>query len=244
MMRLLLENGADPDIRNANGKRPQDLLPDAEEGRTVGRLFYEPREKWRSKKAQKIPALRNPFQDEKQICDKFFVNVRFYSRQGVSWWETVSVHSLLYDAEKDKLTELEESFRGIRGSTEEEIKSDDIWRWIHFPANNVSCLYPDNKKCRQLIRTQMTWVQVWFRRWRYVLFACNLFMRTGLDIAYSRRTRIQNFRATETPCMAVSGTKYQGAERRICSRQHKIATRMFAILSLATTNDYVYYRKG
>ncbi|KAI1638377.1 hypothetical protein F4809DRAFT_639677 [Biscogniauxia mediterranea] len=142
IMRLLLEYGADPESRNNRGRTPKSLIPTEGDGAKV--LFQELRGKRQVKFPLKIPEIPPQCSGGKRdVCDQFLVTVRFYWRpEGLSWSQTTSVSRLVYD--KYTLKELQDEFIHVvqtwidkKGKTSMEVKTKDIWKWIHFPANNV-----------------------------------------------------------------------------------------------------------
>ncbi|KAI5925056.1 hypothetical protein F4810DRAFT_708862 [Camillea tinctor] len=145
VMRLLLEYGADPDSRNNRGDTPKSLIPNDSKGDGAKVLFHELRGKRRVKYPLRIP--ENPPQcsgEKKKVCDQFLVTVRFYWRpEGLSWSQTTSVSSLVYD--KSTLNKLQDEFIHVvqtsinkKGKIDMEVETKDIWKWIHLPANNIS----------------------------------------------------------------------------------------------------------
>jgi hypothetical protein len=150
MVTLLLRNGADPDSLSKNRKTPQDVIPPESKNKdAIVRLFNQPREKWHPKQAMKIPKFPDSISpDIERVCKKFFVHVRFYWPgrktpyvESISWSKTVTVYNVLFD--KDKLALLEEEFLKIvterAGGMKLKVSdNENIWKWFHFPANNVS----------------------------------------------------------------------------------------------------------
>jgi hypothetical protein len=151
-MRSLLKYGADPDSRNNNGATPEAVVPGDEKGNAAKRLFREPRGKWRAKLPLAMPGTPPQCSDEKQeVCKDFFVTVKFYWRgKGLSWSQTASVYKMVYD--RDTLKGLQAEFVEIIRTAEREkskdgdpdvsVREEDIWKWIHFPANNVKSCPP------------------------------------------------------------------------------------------------------
>ncbi|KAJ9144718.1 hypothetical protein NKR23_g5813 [Pleurostoma richardsiae] len=93
----------------------------------------------------KIP--RDPpvyLNDKVKTCEDFKVYVRYYWRgRGVSWATSTSIHQLVYRAEGE-LKDIEDEFKKYLDSLDdssekkETLDDKDVWRWIHFPANNMT----------------------------------------------------------------------------------------------------------
>ncbi|KAI1485861.1 hypothetical protein F5X96DRAFT_657774 [Biscogniauxia mediterranea] len=145
IMKLLLEYGADPESRNNRGRTPKSLIPTDIKAAGAKILFQELRGKRQVKFPLKIPEIPPQCSGGKRdVCDQFLVTVRFYWRpEGLSWSQTTSVSRLVYT--KYALKELQDEFIRVvqtwiekKGKPSMEVKTKDIWKWIHFPANNIS----------------------------------------------------------------------------------------------------------
>ncbi|KAL8380160.1 hypothetical protein RB599_009565 [Gaeumannomyces hyphopodioides] len=164
LIRLLLRHGADPDSVNADGKTPQDLLP---EDSAANRIFLEPRAKWNPRNPTKIPTKPPVCEDDRRaVCESFYVTVWFYYRpESLSWSQTSTVYSVIYE---DTIPKFEKQLKDIiknssSSAAERKAKTkgdktylhpnthnqnsdtsrdddfgDDIWKWIHLPANNMT----------------------------------------------------------------------------------------------------------
>lgn len=149
--KLLLEYGADPFMKNADGHKAQDVIkhvigntPDS----AISALFTEPRPIQNIKAVPRVPRTAPALpKDELKVCKEFPVYVRYYWRdRGISWATSASVDQIVYK-EKGSLVEIERGFRDYVASLSPSTKPDnqpnnnELWRWIHFPAINVShCL--------------------------------------------------------------------------------------------------------
>ncbi|KIX01898.1 uncharacterized protein Z518_07837 [Rhinocladiella mackenziei CBS 650.93] len=156
IMELLFKYGADPNSVNVDGKTPQSLVPP---GNPVAKLFDRPREKWRS---IKVPESRSYCTAEQEnVCKEFFVDIKFYWRDKVSWSTKMSVFDVVYNLEEEEvglgidsgdqsgtpktaLEKLEAKFVEIVQNAEEgrnlqlPVNAGEIWKWINFPANNMT----------------------------------------------------------------------------------------------------------
>lgn len=108
----------------------------------------ESREEARSMPAKKAHWSRLQCSLGVPICQDFKAYVEFcWKPRGTSWGQNISGFELLYEGH-NALDRLEEQFidnlRILEHSSgaEDEIwpVREDIWRWIHFPANNVSAI--------------------------------------------------------------------------------------------------------
>lgn len=151
IMRLLLENGADPDAPNTDGTTPRNLVPVHASGSgplpkamtRVRVIFDETQGKPFRKNCWKVPQVKPLCVPKREglTRNKFFANIYFYYRgpkpRPMSY--RVSIFELVYGG---KLKELEQEYIGFlrkeHGGTQ--IERKDVWKWVHFPANNVSSL--------------------------------------------------------------------------------------------------------
>ncbi|TRX93664.1 hypothetical protein FHL15_005340 [Xylaria flabelliformis] len=146
----LLEYGADTDAKNADGKTPRDVVDkDNKElyhkvdglSHKVDQLGIEER-----KKVANVPTKKPICPDvNRQVCDNASVYVRHYSgNSGNSWAVSTSVRKLIYDGcyqGKTGLQHFYEQFRDVMLNPPIEGEKQDIWRWIHLSANNVSIMW-------------------------------------------------------------------------------------------------------
>lgn len=145
---MLLDNGADTDARSVEGLNPQDTIPGNLEGSEVEeikRLCSQSQQVAGRKRIPKIPTARPVCQKNKvRTCEDFKVYVRYYWRgHGVSQAKSISIHQLVYKGE-GALQNIEEDFKAQIASLDstkganEQVDEKDVWRWVHFPANNAS----------------------------------------------------------------------------------------------------------
>ncbi|RYP66576.1 hypothetical protein DL771_007729 [Monosporascus sp. 5C6A] len=138
MAEILLHNGADAGVRNAKGKTPLDLITGSE----LRDLFAQP---WGISEKRTVPRIpreqpRCP-EDKRKACREASVYVRCYWRgRGVSWATSTSVNELVY--KQDTLHKIsEQSKKNMRMPTTAAApapEDGEIWKWIHFPANNMT----------------------------------------------------------------------------------------------------------
>ena len=140
-MDLLLSYGADTDVKNVEGQKPQDVIP--RKLTSITQQFAQPRPIAKRKYIPKIP--RAPpvcLKDKVETCEDFTVYVRYYWRgRGVSWATSTSVSQLVYKGEselKDIETDFKKHCLEPNSGEGERLDDMDVWRWIHFPANNAS----------------------------------------------------------------------------------------------------------
>ena len=141
-MKLLLENGADADICNAKGETPQDLMDDLPTTSSLRQLIDQFQGTPRPWKSFRIPEVK-PQCGTKQtrISRKFRANIWFYwKHKKIPWLRRAFVYDIVYDNQLQKLEG--EYIEFLRKKTEKmnvpSIDRKDIWKWVHFPANNVS----------------------------------------------------------------------------------------------------------
>jgi hypothetical protein len=144
-MKLLLENGADPGVCNADGATPPDLLPKDANVSHLKQLFNEVQGKPPLRKTSKVPKAEPQCSTKRErISREFSINVWFYWRlDTIPWSRKVSVYDIVYD--KTRLEKLENDYieflkQETQGTNGPAIERKHIWKWIHFPANNVSSL--------------------------------------------------------------------------------------------------------
>ncbi len=141
-MKLLLDNGADAEVCNAEGETPRDLISDLPITSALRQLFDWFQGEPKPWKTLRIPEVE-PQCGTKQmrISSKFRANIWFYWKHAaIPWLRRVRVFDLVYD--KDKVQELENEYiefleKKTEGMTVPPIDRKDVWKWIHFPANNV-----------------------------------------------------------------------------------------------------------
>lgn len=136
IVKELLEYGADPDIANVRGKTPRDQA-ETRKLREVCKLIsdVEPHHTGRPTKPPSCTGTRAT------IAKEFRGIVRFYYEKAnrTGWYKTVSVYDLVYG---DVLESLEQQYinhlQEVRKLTVTEEDRQYLWKWIHFPATNVS----------------------------------------------------------------------------------------------------------
>ena len=140
---LLLARGADPEARNNEGLSPLEVISDKTVGAVDAKTLFTKLLPISARKyIPRIPT-KPPkcLSDKVKSCEAFKVYVRYYLRgEGVSWATSTSIHQLIYNG-NNELKKIEENFRTYLNQLPEENKptnTTDVWRWIHFPANNAS----------------------------------------------------------------------------------------------------------
>lgn len=153
-MRLLLESGADPNATNNEGKTPRDLVPGPAETpgprmdmmKHIRYILAETQGKQRPERTWKVPKImpRCATKQQELTQKDFFVNICFYYRQGSQprpRSQRISVFELVYGG---KLKQLENDYLEFLGQEDHSLRGKittrDIWKWVHFPANNVGSL--------------------------------------------------------------------------------------------------------
>lgn len=148
IVRLLLESGADPDSPNTIQKTPRDLVPGPaettgplmQEMKDLREIFDEIQAKPRPRKVLKVPETPQCGNKQEKLTKELFsVYICFYYRKGIKPCprpQRVSVYDLVYG---DKLKDLEQEYIDyLKQELHGNIETISIWKWIHFPANNVS----------------------------------------------------------------------------------------------------------
>lgn len=144
---MLLAAGADPDVNNSAGETPRGFVYARDHDRVAGiRLLRRAFDEIQGRSTARAP-LRIPkdkpscVRKHAKLAGEIFLDVSFYWLGKPMQWRPrrISVFDLVYARGLEKLQEEYASF--LRTSTKRnDIKSTskDIWKWIHFPANNVS----------------------------------------------------------------------------------------------------------
>lgn len=163
LVRLLLANGADAFSMNKNGETPLDLSKD--DG--IKELLAKMPSAASPKKHFLGPPLWCS-EEAESVCKKFYVNFRFFARQKdgpdrkndtiYTSRRKESVHDFVYGIKSfnenrhpgsfngpQDLAKMEEEFRErvtrhIPKERSGENPDLEVFKWIHFPANNVESL--------------------------------------------------------------------------------------------------------
>jgi len=143
---MLLARGADPEARNNGGFSPLEVIPHRAGAEDAKKLFTNLLVISTRKYMPKIPAQAPKCLEDKKIetCKNFKVYVRYFLRgTDVSWATSTSIHRLIYneenDGKKNELDRIEDNFRNYLDQLEHKPDdTSDVWRWVHFPANNAS----------------------------------------------------------------------------------------------------------
>jgi hypothetical protein len=163
---LLLQHGADSECRNFAGQTPRDVLPKFLASTTLNRLMlafekvsvdnshaipHKPPRCWNNAPNDAMSEVDSLSMSDlnSDVCERFFATVRFfYRKEGFSRSWSLSMHSLLHeDIDGGTIKGLEAEFVDLvydkfykhsthDGTTKTEIK-ENIWKWIHIPANQV-----------------------------------------------------------------------------------------------------------
>ncbi|EJT76862.1 hypothetical protein GGTG_06776 [Gaeumannomyces tritici R3-111a-1] len=166
LIRLLLSHGADPDSVNAAGETPQALLPERSAAKRIflePRTKWTPRNLTKiPTEAPRCEGDRQAVCKSFYVTVWFF-----YRPASLSWSQTSTAYSVIYDKEtiagfeRQFIDIIQSSSNAARQKAKTntdkthlrpssytqdtdtsrdaafEVRSDDIWKWIHLPANNM-----------------------------------------------------------------------------------------------------------
>ncbi|KAH8879046.1 ankyrin [Thozetella sp. PMI_491] len=139
---LLLTNGADAHVCNSEGDTPRDIINREPAARKYLYLFDDDPGKQRGRKLVPVPNAKPTCgTKQRRVSEKFWVSIWFYWRHGnFPWSYRVSVYDFIYTTKFHEIEEKYISFlqKEACGKGLHEVSKKDVWKWIHFPANNMT----------------------------------------------------------------------------------------------------------